>query len=95
MSTKKQWVTQLTGLLMAIYSLLMTLNLHFDWLTVESINAAVTVIVAAVVFGGTLYAVFKNTFLFKNGKRQAELIEKGKLYECGETEATENGEDDK
>lgn len=86
MNTKKQWATQLTGLLMAIYGFLMTLNLHFDWLTVDSINAFVAVVIAAVVFGGTVYAVFKNTFLFKNGKRQAELIEKGKLYEEEQTE---------
>ncbi|EAF7295927.1 hypothetical protein AV720_14525 [Listeria monocytogenes] len=76
-SKKKQWAIQLTGLLMAIYTLFTSLNLHFEWLTVDSINAIVAVIAALVAFSGTLYATFKNTFLFQKGKEQAELIEEG------------------
>ncbi|MBC1722233.1 hypothetical protein [Listeria seeligeri] len=76
-SKKKQWAIQLTGLLTAIYTLLASLNLHFEWFTMDSINAFVAVFVALVAFAGTLYPTFKNTFLFKKGKEQAVLIEKG------------------
>ncbi|HAC0715653.1 TPA_asm: hypothetical protein GYZ54_14115 [Listeria monocytogenes] len=76
-SKKKQWAIQLTGLLTAIYTLLTSLNLHFDWFTMDSINAFVAVFVALVAFGGTLYPTFKNTFLFKKGKEQASLIKEG------------------
>ncbi|WP_270995615.1 hypothetical protein [Listeria seeligeri] len=74
-SKKKQWAIQLTGLLTAIYTLLTSLNLHFDWFTTDSINAFVAVFVALAAFAGTLYPAFKNTFLFKNGKQQAKLIQ--------------------
>ncbi|MBC6163283.1 hypothetical protein HB999_07355 [Listeria booriae] len=92
MNKSKQWALQLTGVLMGLYSFFLTLNISFDWLTVDSINAFVPLVVAIVAFAGTVYPTFKNTFLFKNGKRQADLIEKGKLYE---EERMKNGEDDK
>ncbi|KMT62585.1 MULTISPECIES: hypothetical protein [Listeria] len=90
MNKSKQWAVQLTGVLMGLYSFFLTLNISFDWLTVDSISAFVPLVVAIVAFGGTVYPTFKNTFLFKNGKRQAELIEKGKLYEIEKEDEQEN-----
>lgn len=58
----------LSGWLFALMGFLSTLNIHFEWLTEESINAFVAFVVATVILIGTAWPVWKNTFVSKKAQ---------------------------
>lgn len=75
----KEITILITGALMALMGFLATLNIQYEWLTKESIDAFGVLITAVVVLVLTLYTVYKNTFIItKKAKQQkAELKRKG------------------
>lgn len=70
----KQFSTNLGGVLTALMGALAILNIHYKWLTANSINAYVTVVMAV----GTLFvgsfATIVNTYLTKRAKEKATVV---------------------
>lgn len=77
----KDVVSQVVSFLSAAMMFLGTLNIHFEWLTKESINAFGVVLTAAIALGITLYGIYKNHFGFtqKAKNQKAWLKKEGKL----------------
>lgn len=69
----------LSGWLFAIMGFLATLNIKFEWLTSASINAFVALIIATIMLIGSIYAVWKNTFVSKKAQKQNRELCKKKL----------------
>lgn len=67
------------GFLTTLMGFLATLNIHFHWLTDASISAFGALFVAAVMLGGSLYAIWKNTFVSKKAQKQNKELHKRKL----------------
>ncbi|MDM5208411.1 phage holin [Cytobacillus kochii] len=73
----KDVVAQVVGFLSAIMMFLGTLNVKFEWLTAESIDAFGIVLTAGIALGITLYTIYKNHFGFtKKAKQQKAWLEK-------------------
>ena len=71
----KDIAKQITGFLTALFLFLGTINVKFEWFTLDSINALEVVIVAAIPLGYTLYVIYKNHFGFTNkAKEQKEVL---------------------
>lgn len=75
----KQYFALFGGWLSAVLLFLGTLNVSFEWFTMESIDAFVAVLVAAVPFIIVIYGVWKNSYrLSEKAKRQeVELKRRG------------------
>lgn len=66
------------GFLSAVMGFLATLNIKFEWLTEQSINAFGAVIVSGVVLFGGAYGVWKNTYVTKKAQAKLSQDEKRK-----------------
>ncbi|APB37991.1 hypothetical protein [Heyndrickxia coagulans] len=70
----KQTATLVGGVLTALIAFFGALNVHFQWLTADSVNAFVSLIVAV----GTLFvgsfATIVNTYLTKRAKEKATVV---------------------
>ncbi|AUO14809.1 phage holin [Priestia megaterium] len=76
----KDIAKQITGFLTAVFLFLGTINVKFEWFTLDSINALEVVIVAAIPLGYTLYVIYKNHFGFtKKAKEQKEVLKQNDL----------------
>lgn len=75
----KSWVTLVTGVLSSLLLFLGAINVKYDWFTAESISAFGVLIGAILVFVLNLYAVWKNTYITKKGKKQLDVLEKNDL----------------
>lgn len=75
----KQYVAMVGGFLSAVFLFLGTLNIKFEWFTVDSIDAFVVVLGAGLPMAMALYGVYKNQYLLtKKAKVQEdELKSKG------------------
>lgn len=69
----------IVGFLSATMGFLATLNIKFEWLTTESINAFGAFFVAAGMLVAGLYAVWKNTYVSKNAGLQKKALQAQKL----------------
>lgn len=75
----KQYIGLFGGLLSAVLLFLGTLNVQFDWFNVDSIDAFIAVLIAAIPFILIIYGVYKNSYLLtdKAKKQERELKRKG------------------
>ncbi len=70
----KQTATLVGGVLTALIAFFGTLNVHFQWLTSDSVNAFVSLIVAVgALFVGSI-ATILNTYLTNKKKEQATTV---------------------
>lgn len=69
---KKDVITLLGGFLTALLFFFGTIGVKFDWFTEESINAFVLVLSAFVALVVNVYAVWKNTHVFKKKNDKGE-----------------------
>lgn len=82
MQTNKRvesWVVLVTGVLSSLLLFLGTINVQYEWFTLESIGAFGGVLTAVLLLGFNLYSVWKNTYITKKGKKQLEVLEKNDL----------------
>lgn len=70
----KQTATLVGGVLTALIAFFGALNVHFQWLTADSVNAFVSLIVAiGALFAGSI-ATILNTYLTNKKKEQATTV---------------------
>ncbi|MBP1950308.1 phage holin [Virgibacillus litoralis] len=69
----------IVGFLSTLMGFLATLNIKFEWLTEQSINAFGAFFVAAAMLGSGVYAVWKNTYVSKNAGLQKKALQSQKL----------------
>ncbi|MFD2208548.1 phage holin [Virgibacillus halophilus] len=69
-------VILVVGFLQALMGFLATLNIRFEWLSNESINAFGVLLTAFIMLVAGVYAVWKNTFTGKKAQRQNEELHK-------------------
>jgi len=69
----------IVGFLTSAMGFLATLNVHFHWLTDASINAFGAMFIASVMLAGSVYAVWKNTFVSKKAQKQNKELHKKDL----------------
>lgn len=73
----KQIIAMVGGFLSSTLMFLGTLNVKYDWFTVESIDAFVVVLGAAVPLAFAFYGIYKNTFLLtKKAKIQEDELKR-------------------
>lgn len=71
----KDLAKQITGWLMAVLLFLGTINVKFEWFTVESINAFEVVMVASIPLIGVGVTIYKNHYgITKKAKEQKEVL---------------------
>ncbi|MEK4754781.1 phage holin [Priestia sp. FSL R5-0597] len=71
----KDFVKQITAFLMAILLFLGTLNVKFEWFTVDSINAFEAVLIAAIPLVAVLVSIYKNHYgITEKAKEQKEVL---------------------
>lgn len=75
----KGWVVLVTGVLSSLLMFFGTINVTFDWFTMESISAFSVLLGALLLLGFNLYSVWKNTYITKKGKKQLDVLEKNDL----------------
>lgn len=76
----KDIAKQITGFLTVLFLFLGTLNVKFEWFTLDSINAFEAVVVAAIPLIYSLYAIYKNHFGFtEKAKEQKEVLKRNGL----------------
>lgn len=76
----KDLVKQITGWLMAVLLFLGTINVKFEWFTVESINAFEVVMVASIPLIGVVVTIYKNHYgITKKAKEQKEVLKQNNL----------------
>ncbi|MED4029957.1 phage holin [Priestia megaterium] len=76
----KDIAKQITGFLTALVLFLGTINVKFEWFTLDSINALEVVIVAAIPLAYTFYVIYKNHFGFtKKAKEQNKVLKQKDL----------------
>ena len=75
----KQYIALVGGLLGAILLFLQSIDVHWQWLNENSIDAFTNVLIAAVPFILVAYGVYKNTYIVtrKAKEQEAELKRKG------------------
>jgi len=66
------------GFLMAVMGFLATLNIEFEWLTKESINAFGVVFTSGAVLIGGAIATWKNKYVGEKARKQNEQLYKSK-----------------
>lgn len=72
---KKDIVILVTGFLSTLLLFLGTINVYFEWFTMDSINAFGALLGAGIALGGALFAVYKNTHvLTPKGRKQAVVL---------------------
>lgn len=73
-------IKQLAGFLSALLLFLGTLNIQFEWFTKESIDAFVLVVSAGLLFGTSMFTIYKNHYGFtQKAKQQKEELKKNEL----------------
>lgn len=73
----KESAILLGGLLSTVLLFLGTVGISLEWFTTESIDAFVQVLIAGVLFLGSIYAVYKNTYVVtKKARKQSEELKK-------------------
>lgn len=73
----KDIVILVTGFLSSVLLFLGTINVYFEWFTMDSINAFGALLGSAIVLAGALYGVYKNTYaVTEKARRQAEELER-------------------
>lgn len=88
----KQTATLVGGVLTALIAFFGALNVHFQWLTSDSVNAFVSLIVAVgALFVGSI-ATILNTYLTKKKKEQATQVA---ISYAQDTATTEDAEREK
>lgn len=75
----KSWVILVTGVLSSLLLFLGTINVKYDWFTMESIGAFGGLLTAFLVLVFNLYAVWENTYVTKKGKKELEVLERNDL----------------
>lgn len=75
----KGWVVLVTGVLSSLLLFLGTINVQYEWFTLESIGAFGGVLTAVLLLGFNLYSVWKNTYITKKGKKQLDVLEQNDL----------------
>jgi len=76
----KDVVKQITAFLMAFLLFLGTLNIKFEWFTVDSINAFEAVLIAAIPLVAILVGIYKNHYgITKKAKEQKEVLKQNNL----------------
>lgn len=77
---KKDIVILVTGFLSTLLLFLGTINVYFEWFTMDSINAFGALLGAGLALGGALYAVYKNTYaVTRKSRKQAKVLERNGL----------------
>ncbi|WP_051865430.1 phage holin [Metabacillus indicus] len=71
----KDTFTLLGGFLTALLFFFGTIGITFDWFTEESINAFVFAAAAFAALVINLYAIWKNTFISKQGQIQKKALQ--------------------
>ncbi|MED4866097.1 hypothetical protein ABET15_04150 [Heyndrickxia faecalis] len=88
----KQTATLVGGVLTALIAFFGALNVHFQWMTADSVNAFVSLIVAVgALFVGSI-ATILNTYLTKKKKEQATQVA---ISYAQDTATTEDAEREK
>lgn len=73
----KESAILLGGLLSTVLLFLGSVGISLEWFTTESIDAFVQVLIAGVLFLGSIYAVYKNTYVVtKKARKQSEELKK-------------------
>ena len=73
----KDILTLLGGFLTALLFFLGTIDVKFNWFTVDSINAFIWVLSAFIALVVNVYAVYKNTYVItKKARMQKEELKK-------------------
>ena len=75
MRTGKDTTILLSGFLTSVLFFLTTIGISFDWFTIESIDAFVVMIGAAIALGVNMYAIWKNTYVSKKAQIQKKVLE--------------------
>lgn len=75
----KGWVTLIVGVLSGLLLFLGSIGVTYEWFTVESIGAFSVFLTAALLLIFNLYAVWKNTYVTKKGKKELEVLERNDL----------------
>lgn len=70
----KQYVALFGGWLSAVLLFLGTLNIKFEWFTVDAISAFVVVLTATIPFVLIGYGVWKNTYLIRQKAKAQEVV---------------------
>lgn len=71
----KEIAKLVTGWLGAAAGVLATLNIKYEWLTPESINAFGLFLIATVMLVTTVYGVYKNSYVMtKKAKMQSNVL---------------------
>ncbi|MFE4119951.1 phage holin [Priestia sp. YIM B13486] len=71
----KDVAKQITGFLTALFLFLGTINVKFEWFTLDSINAFEVVIVAAIPLVYTFYRIYQNHYgTTEKAKEQKEVL---------------------
>ena len=73
---KKDYAILITGFLSALMLFLGTVGFSFEWLTPDNIDAFGVLIAATVPLLGSVYAIWKNTYVSKKAKEQKEVLER-------------------
>ncbi|MED4840018.1 hypothetical protein P9695_06680 [Weizmannia sp. CD-2023] len=85
----KQTATLVGGVLTALIAFFATLNIHYKWLTADSVNAFVTLIVAVgSLFVGSI-ATWLNTYLTSKKKDEATTVAISYAQDAATTEDAE------
>lgn len=76
----KDIVILVTGFLSTLLLFLGTINVYFEWFTMDSINAFGALLGAGIALAGALYAVYKNTYaMSEKSREQAKVLERNGL----------------
>jgi protein-S-isoprenylcysteine O-methyltransferase Ste14 len=77
---KKDIVILVTGFLSTLLLFLGTINVYFEWFTMNSINAFGALLGAGIALAGALFAVYKNTYaVTRKARKQKALLERNGL----------------
>lgn len=63
-----------TTCLMSLYAFFLTLNIKFEWLTPDTINAFGAFALAALSFGAAAWTGWRNSYLTKKGLERAQKV---------------------
>lgn len=72
----KDFVTQLSGFLVALLGFFTAVGIKFEWFTLDSINAFVLVVSAFLALLINIYSVWKNTYTSKKAQIQKLALQK-------------------
>lgn len=73
----KDIVILVTGFLSTLLLFLGTINVYFEWFTMNSINAFGALLGAGIALVGSLFAVYKNTYaVTRKARKQKAMLER-------------------